>query len=139
MTVLILGMMIGFMIFFPLVIAPTIFRTLSEEQAGKILRIFFPKYYLFGIVLSVIGLGSSYYQADNISLLSFIFLFITFTYSRQILMPAINKAKDDFSEKNEIAKLQFNRLHMFSVLINFIQLILCLCLILNLFFFKLQF
>ncbi len=139
MIVLILGMMIGFMIFFPLVIAPTIFRTLSEEQAGKILRIFFPKYYLFGIILSVIGLGSSYYQTDNISLLSFIFLFITFTYSRQILMPAINKAKDDFSEKNEIAKLQFNRLHMFSVLINFIQLILCLCLILNLFFFKLQF
>ena len=139
MIVLILGMMIGFMIFFPLVIAPTIFRTLSEEQAGKILRIFFPKYYLFGIILSVIGLGSSYYQADNISLLSFIFLFITFTYSRQILMPAINKAKDDFSEKNEIAKLQFNRLHMFSVLINFIQLILCLCLILNLFFFKFQF
>jgi len=139
LTVLILGMMIGFMIFFPLVIAPTIFRTLSEEQAGKILRIFFPKYYLFGIVLSVIGLGFSYYQADNISLLSFIFLFITFTFSRQILMPAINKAKDDFSEKNEIAKLQFNRLHMFSVLINFIQLILCLCLILNLFFFKLQF
>ena len=39
----------GVIIFFSAVVAPTVFKSLEERDAGVFLRTFFPKYYIFGI------------------------------------------------------------------------------------------
>ena len=119
MIILITAAILSFMIFFPVVVATSVFKVLDEKQSSKFLRIFFPKYYLFGLVLSLLGLIISIFEKNNISLIVFILLVIGFIFSRQFLIPIINKAKDDNNEK------KFNTLHRFSVLINFIQMGLC--------------
>ena len=119
MIILITAAILSFMIFFPVVVATSVFKVLDEKQSSKFLRIFFPKYYLFGLVLSLLGLIISIFEKNNISLIVFILLVIGFIFSRQFLIPIINKAKDNNNEK------KFNTLHRFSVLINFIQMGLC--------------
>ena len=120
MITLITAAILSFMIFFPAVVATSVFKVLDEKQSSKFLRIFFPKYYLFGLVLSLLGLIMSIFEKNNFSLIVFILLILGFVFSRQFLIPIINKAKDDNNEK------KFNTLHRFSVLINFIQMGLCI-------------
>ena len=123
MLILITAAILSFMIFFPVVVATSVFKVLDEKQSSKFLRIFFPKYYLFGLVLSLIGLIIAIFDKNNISLIVFLLIIIGFLFSRQFLMPIINKAKDNNNEK------KFNILHRFSVLINFIQISLCVYLL----------
>ena len=123
MLILITAAILSFMIFFPVVVATSVFKVLDEKQSSKFLRIFFPKYYLFGIVLSLTGLIIAIFDKNNMSLIIFLLIIIGFLFSRQFLMPIINKAKDNNNEK------KFNILHRFSVLINFIQISLCVFLL----------
>lgn len=123
MLILITAAILSFMIFFPVVVATSVFKVLDEKQSSKFLRIFFPKYYLFGFVLSLTGLIIAIFDKNNMSIIIFLFIIIGFLFSRQFLMPIINKAKDNNNEK------KFNILHRFSVLINFIQISLCVFLL----------
>ena len=123
MLILITAAILSFMIFFPVVVATSVFKVLDEKQSSKFLRIFFPKYYLFGLVLSLIGLIIAIFDKNNMSLIVFLLIIIGFLFSRQFLMPLINKAKDNNNEK------KFNILHRVSVLINFIQISLCVFLL----------
>ena len=123
MLILITAAILSFMIFFPLVVATSVFKVLDEKQSSKFLRIFFPKYYLFGLVLSLTGLIIAIFDKNNMSLIVFLLIIIGFLFSRQYLMPIINKAKDNNNEK------KFNILHRVSVLINFIQISLCVFLL----------
>ena len=123
MLILITAAILSFMIFFPVVVATSVFKVLDEKQSSKFLRIFFPKYYLFGLVLSLIGLIIAIFDKNNMSLIVFLLIIIGFLFSRQFLMPIINKAKDNNNEK------KFNILHKVSVLINFIQISLCVFLL----------
>ena len=123
MLILITAAILSFMIFFPLVVATSVFKVLDEKQSSKFLRIFFPKYYLFGLVLSLTGLIIAIFDKNNMSIIIFLLIIIGFLFSRQFLMPIINKAKDNNNEK------KFNILHRFSVLINFIQISLCVFLL----------
>ena len=117
MLIFVAAAILSFMIFFPLVVATSVFKVLDENQSSKFLRIFFPKYYLFGIVLSFSGIILSIFEKSNISLLVFSFIMLGFLFSRQILMPMINKARDEKIDN------KFNKLHKFSVFINFVQMI----------------
>ena len=123
MLILITAAILSFMIFFPVVVATSVFKVLDEKQSSKFLRIFFPKYYLFGLVLSLTGLIIAIFDKNNMSLIVFLLIIIGFLFSRQFLMPLINKAKDNNNEK------KFNILHRVSVLINFIQISLCVFLL----------
>ena len=123
MLILITAAILSFMIFFPVVVATSVFKVLDEKQSSKFLRIFFPKYYLFGLVLSLTGLIIAIFDKNNMSLIVFFLIIIGFLFSRQFLMPIINKAKDNNNEK------KFNILHRVSVLINFIQISLCVFLL----------
>ena len=120
LSILMVAGILSFMIFFPLVVATSVFRVLDEKQSSKFLRIFFPKYYLFGLVLGILGLIISLVEEDNINMIIFVFLIMGFLFSRHFLMPLINKAKDSNNE------IMFNRLHRFSVLINFLQIGSCI-------------
>ena len=123
MLILITAAILSFMIFFPVVVATSVFKVLDEKQSSKFLRIFFPKYYFFGFVLSLTGLIIAIFDKNNMSLIVFLLIIIGFLFSRQFLMPIINKAKDNNNEK------KFNILHRVSVLINFIQISLCVFLL----------
>ena len=123
MLILITAAILSFMIFFPVVVATSVFKVLDEKQSSKFLRIFFPKYYLFGLVLSLKGLIIAIFDKNNMSIIIFLLIIIGFLFSRQFLMPIINKAKDNNNEK------KFNILHRVSVLINFIQISLCVFLL----------
>ena len=123
MLILITAAILSFMIFFPVVVATSVFKVLDDKQSSKFLRIFFPKYYLFGFVLSLTGLIIAIFDKNNMSLIVFLLIIIGFVFSRQFLMPIINKAKDNNNEK------KFNILHRVSVLINFIQISLCVFLL----------
>jgi hypothetical protein len=123
LLILITAAILSFMIFFPVVVATSVFKVLDENQSSKFLRIFFPKYYLFGLVLSLTGLIIAIFDKNNMSLIVFLLIIIGFLFSRQFLMPIINKAKDNNNEK------KFNILHRVSVLINFIQISLCVFLL----------
>ena len=123
MLTLVVAAILSFMIFFPLVVATSVFKVLDEKQSSKFLRIFFPKYYLYGFVLSIIGLSLSTYYEDKLSMLIFSLITVGFVFSRQVLMPMINKSKDLEDES------KFNKLHKFSVIINFLQIIGCIFLV----------
>ena len=123
LLILITAAILSFMIFFPAVVATSVFKVLDEKASSKFLRIFFPKYYLFGFILSCLGLLTSILKQDKISLFFFIFISLSFIFSKQILMPMINKAKDETKE------IKFNKLHKLSVFINLLQIISCVVLL----------
>ena len=123
MLTLVAAAILSFMIFFPLVVATSVFKVLDEKQSSKFLRIFFPKYYFFGFFLSLVGVIFSIYFENKLSILVYSLIMIGFLFSRQILMPMVNKAKDLNNEK------KFNKLHKLSVSINFLQIIGCVILL----------
>ena len=123
MLTLIAAAILSFMIFFPLVVATSVFKVLDEKQSSKFLRIFFPKYYLYGFALSTIGLSLSIYYENTLSTFIFLLIMVGFVFSRQVLMPMINKSKDLKDES------KFNKLHKLSVFINFLQIIGCIFLL----------
>ena len=123
MLTLVAAATLSFMIFFPLVVATSVFKVLDEKQSSKFLRIFFPKYYLYGFVLSSAGVILSIYFENKLSILVYSFIIVGFIFSRQILTPMVNKAKDSNDEK------KFNKLHKLSVFINFLQIIGCIFLL----------
>ena len=113
--------LIGSKVFFSLVVAPTTFQTLNEQNARKFIRNIFPKLYIWCLVVSLIIT----FSLLSINIFhSFIFFLIAtgYFYSRQFLMVKINKVSD-ISKKQEIHKKQFSRLHNLSVLIFIAQLI----------------
>ena len=109
--------LVGGLIFFASVIAPTIFLSLDQKNARSFLRKIFPKIYLYsGVVSLVISINLFFID----SFLSFIFIIITlgYLYSRQFLMLRINIAADNKNDKD------FKKLHRFSVIIFLSQIIL---------------
>ncbi len=108
---------VGGLIFFASVIAPTIFLSLDQKNARSFLRKIFPKIYLYSGVVSLV-ISVNLFFID--SFLSFIFIIITlgYLYSRQFLMLRINIAADNKNDKD------FKKLHRFSVIIFLSQIIL---------------
>jgi hypothetical protein len=45
----------GGMVFFTAVVAPIVFKTLPSDEAAKLQRAIFPRYYLMGIVCAMLG------------------------------------------------------------------------------------
>ena len=108
-------------IFFSAVIAPTVFSAVDEKNAGLFLRAFFPKYYYFGMFMGLaplLILGLS--EALTVSNLVIIVLMLGCTLVSLVLIPLINNARD----AGEKGKIRFKKLHLLSVILNFITLIL---------------
>ncbi len=112
------AMILGIMLFFSFVIAPVVFTTLDEENARKFIRRIFPFYYNVNLGISlivlVIFLLLSKFGIDFYLILAITLLFATSNY---LLMPLINKYRDEKKDK------KFKYSHLMSVVINFIQMI----------------
>ena len=111
------SMILGIMLFFSFVIAPVVFTTLDEENARKFIRRIFPFYYSVNLGISLIvviiflflsKLGVDFYLILGIAIL--------FAISNYLLMPLINKYRDEKQDK------KFKYSHFISVFINFIQM-----------------
>lgn len=119
-TVLI-SIWIGVIVFFSAIIAPTVFKTLDEKSAGVFLRAFFPKYYLFAIVIGLAALALIMIfniEVSNILYIAIVSMTILSIISR-FMIPIINNARD----MGEKGKQKFNRLHALSVSLNVITLV----------------
>ena len=119
-TVLI-SIWIGVIVFFSAIIAPTVFKTLDEKSAGVFLRAFFPKYYLFAIVIGFAALALIMIfniEMSNILYIAIVSMTILSIISR-FMIPIINNARD----MGEQGKQKFNRLHALSVSLNVITLV----------------
>ena len=112
------AMILGIMLFFSFVIAPVVFTTLDEDNARKFIRRIFPFYYNVNLGISLIILLTFIFLikfgVDFYLILAISFLFAISNY---LLMPLINKYRDEKQDK------KFKYSHFISVVINFVQMI----------------
>jgi len=109
---------LGMMIFFSFIVAPVIFKVLDAVNAGKFVRKIFPFYYMINlIILSLVVILFIYKSQINIDFYLVLFLALLFAFLLFILMPMINKFKDN----NEDKKFDFS--HKLSVILNFVQMV----------------
>jgi hypothetical protein len=108
---------LAIMLFFSFTIAPIIFKSLDEKNARNFIRSIFPYYYFINLILSILVIiffvSMNFYGLNFYLILS---VAILFAFSQFILMPMINKYRDN----NETKK--FNYTHGVSVVINIIQM-----------------
>ncbi len=111
------SMVLGIMLFFSFVVAPVTFTVLDEENSRKFIRKIFPYYYTANLLISFLVLIFFVIQR-TFSLNFYLLLTVTilFALSNYILMPLINKYKDENQDK------KFKYSHFISVVINFIQM-----------------
>ena len=118
---------LGVMLFFSLVMAPLVFIKLPAEEAGRFIRALFPWYYLVSGVLATLATMLLVASSTVDSLLA-ASVAVAALVSRQVLMPRINKARDQMLAGDLLAGRSFNRGHKASVIINGAQILL-LCVV----------
>jgi len=115
-----LSAVFGAMVFFPAVVAPTVFRALEPEAAGQFLRAVFPGYYLFLVLAS--GVAAVGLYAQPVIALSLALVAASTLAVRQGFVPRINAWRDAELAGDAAAGRKFALGHRVSVLINLIQL-----------------
>ncbi len=121
--------LLSIMIFYSFGIAFNVHRTLDKENAGKLLRKLFPLYFLWGIIISILAEIILLYQGLSLKALFMAIVAIGFLYSRQVLVPLLNKNRDMANEGNSEAKKIFGSLHFRSASINIIQMLLLIAIL----------
>jgi len=115
---------LAIMLFFSFVIAPLGFKTLNEKNFRKYIRKIFPFYYSINLTLLIIASIPIYiYHGMNFSLVLILICAGLFAISLFVLMPMINKFKDN----NKLKK--FKIAHATSVIINFVQILILIIVI----------
>ena len=112
------AMILGIMLFFSFVIAPVVFTTLDEDNARKFIRRIFPFYYNVNLAISFIVLLVFLFLSKlGVDFYLILIITILFAISNYLLMPLINKYRDEKQDK------KFKYSHFISVVINFVQMI----------------
>ena len=110
------------MLFYSAVIAVNVHKTLDKENAGKLLRVLFPSYFLTTAILSLVALTFSLIQKEFINAILLFLVFSGSVISRQYLVPKINAERDLQISGNQTSKKNFAKLHGLSVSINIAQI-----------------
>ena len=119
-------LLLGGMLFFPIVVAPVVFTSLPALEAGQFLRSMFPRYYLFMIFFSVLAFGlyqSAARSEVNTAAVVCLLVAVSTLWVRQSLVPRINDARDAQLAGDADAAKKFDRGHKLSVAINMLQLV----------------
>ena len=112
------AMVLGVMLFFSFVIAPVVFTTLDEDNARKFIRKIFPFYYNVNLGISlIVVLIFIFLSKLGIDFYLILAICVLFATSNYLLMPLINKYRDEKQDK------KFRYSHFISVFINFVQMI----------------
>ena len=110
------SILLGSMIFFVIIVSPTVFTSLSSDQASKFLRIIFPRLFLFGLILSLVTTLGYYISTLYIETILALMSSILFYLNRNLLTPMINYHRDKEIEGDIKSKKYFKLLHLLSVL-----------------------
>jgi hypothetical protein len=110
---LIIAANIGIIIFFTVAVAPTVFKVLPAQWAAKYVRSFFPKYYVWLGITSVVAALFSDATSTQILLVG---TGVMFFFSCWGLTPLINRSNDDGRLRT------FKWLHGSSIALNIFQL-----------------
>ena len=95
--------------------AAFLFNVLPAEIAGPTLRRAFPHFYLF-VISTALAVAALLYRTDAVASVLMLVIAATTLPTRQLLMPAINRATDAG------AKSQFKLLHGLSVVITLLHI-----------------
>ena len=129
LIVILVSFWVGSIIFFSSIIAPTIFKSVDEKNAGYFLRAFFPKYYYFGLNMGVLSILiliiNDLIDAMDYQLMLILVTMIILSIISLKMIPLINNARD----MGEEGKTSFDRLHLVSVMLNVITLLIGLALL----------
>lgn len=109
-NILFSGIIVGTIILQSAIIAPTIFTTLEQDNAGKLIRNIFPKLFKFIALLSLIMIINSFVVETSpfLKIIYFTtFLLMTINF---LIIPATNKSRDEGNDQ------KFKLLHSLSVL-----------------------
>ena len=94
------AMILGIMLFFSFVIAPVVFTTLDEDNARKFIRRIFPFYYNVNLAISFIVLLLFLFLSKlGVNFYLILLITILFAISNYLLMPLINKYRDEKQDK----------------------------------------
>ena len=108
---------IGFMLMFTVVVAPAVFKVLSQKAAASFLRVLFPRLFLFGFTTSSIAVALSVLESQmHVAIVSAV-IALGFLFNAIILTPQINRFRDKMMSGEVGAKTVFARLHLLSVAI----------------------
>ena len=126
------SMVIGFMVLFVVVIAPSIFQSLEPTDAGTLLRRLFPRMFLYGMTLTLAAAGMAILGAQyNLALVSLVSA-AGFCINAYIIAPSINRARDELENDENVSTKKFAWLHTASVSIfaaQFLASVICLIMI----------
>ena len=116
LQILLSGLICGVILFQTAIIAPSIFKVLSPDNAGPFLRTIFPKLFMFVAVLSRVGFVLSFISSNTTGLIVFFgsLLFMLICY---YIVPMTNRARDAGNDN------AFKRLHTVSVVLTMIVLL----------------
>ena len=118
LSIYLIAMILGIMLFFSFVIAPVVFTTLDEDNARKFIRRIFPFYYNVNLAISFVVLLTFLFLSKlGVDFYLILLITILFATSNYLLMPLINKYRDEKQDK------KFKYSHFISVVINFVQMI----------------
>ena len=119
---------LGSMVFFAAGIAPTVFQSLPEAEAGQFLRRLFPRYYL-ALIFGASAAGLCFAMTSPLAAAICFIIAGSTGWVRQVLVPRINQLRDAELGGDTDAGQQFARLHRWSVGINMVQLLALLILL----------
>ena len=111
------GIAVGIILFHTGANAPTIFKTLEAEPAGKLLRGLFPKFFKWLATLGVLIVATLVADgSSDVRLYTLAAITVSLPLFCLALIPATNRAKDEGDTG------QFKRLHTVSVVLTLIVL-----------------
>lgn len=116
------GAVAGGILLFASVVAPVTFVALDATAGQRFLRRVFPRYYLFLIVASAIGTATIVFKHPRLGMLMAAIALSTVAV-RQLVMPAINAARDAELAGDAAAGRRFRLLHRAAVIVNVVQLL----------------
>jgi len=131
MTNFLAATLFGSMISFMILISPIVFTVLSADDAKNFLRKFFPRLFIFGMILSSLLLVFTLRELDLFNQKLSIIIFLGFFINLFFITPKVNKYRDLEMSNVKNAKKMFSILHSVSVCIFVIQLLLSLVIIFN--------
>jgi uncharacterized membrane protein len=122
-AIVLLSAALGGMVFFGAVVAPTIFRTLPEAEAGRTIRAMFGRYYSYFGVLTAVSAIPAVVVNKGAGVLVLL-VGAAFFVLKHGLMPRINALRDKALAGDKAADVRFNLFHRISVQVNMAQAVL---------------
>lgn len=136
----------GSLVFFSFFAAPSIFRSLSREDAGKLVGLIFPKYYMVGYVCGFLAITSLFVLGNmegnkfpEVRFYILVFMSAVTLYSgifvggkaRRIKLQIAEAREADGDDKEKLGNLrkEFGKTHRVSMILNVTVLLSALALV----------